>query len=141
MNTLIKLIFFCLTTVFFFACNQDKKQEEALYNEVMAIHDEVMPEMGNIMKLVKKINADIASVSDSLSQDSISRQSLLVLRNDLEQANESMMAWMRQFEHVEANTPHDQAMEYLEEQKKGIEQVKLEVENAKQKAEQYLSGD
>jgi len=139
MKTLYKIAISCLFILVLVSCSQDKKQEELLYKVVLDKHDEVMPEMGNLVRLTRQIDAILSS--DTLNTDSISNKNgtLLVLKKDLEDANESMMAWMRQFEPVEEGTPHEQVMEYLKNQKIGIELVQQQVENAKQNAEKYFA--
>lgn len=125
----------------FTSCGDGGKAErEALRDEVMAVHDEVMPKMGDFRKLEKQI----VSLSDSLLQaDSTNRDSVtdLVARTvELAAAKESMMAWMRQYnpEVMEDGTPHEEVMSYLKEQKVAIEKVRDQMNQALSSGEEAL---
>ncbi len=131
------LIVIALVGILFSGCNQERKKEEALYKVVMDIHDEVMPEMGTLRSLAKKIEAKADSL-DSVSVDSPAPKAMKDAVEDLKKANESMMVWMRQFEQLEQGTPHDEAMKYLEEQKILIQKVKEDMLNAKAEGEKWV---
>ena len=130
-------VFFAL--VFLFSCGQDKKEEEALFKEVMDIHDIAMPEMGTLRKISKQLTIRIDSLTaDSLAIDSTQVAEILTTVGELKKANESMMEWMRQFKQLEEGTPHGEVMNYLKEQKKSIEKVRDDMNNAKKQGEYYL---
>lgn len=114
----------------------EKKLEKQLYEEVMNTHDEVMPKMGAIMKLKKQLQTR----SDSLSAiDSLRGQERIIsIIQELEDANESMMKWMRQFEQIDEGTPHGEVIQYLLEQKKSIDKVKKDMMDSKDRAEKYI---
>ena len=56
---------------------------------VVAVHDELMPKMGEIGQLIAKLEANI----DSTNVDSVKVKAVM----DLKDANQSMMQWMRDF--------------------------------------------
>lgn len=121
------------------ACNSDKKEQQALFDEVMLVHDEVMPKMGNLRALA----SELSQRADSLAQDSLVDRSAQIdemrsLSKNLKDANEGMMEWMRQFEQVEEGTPHGEVMQYLSEQRKSIQKVRDDMINSKTEAEKYL---
>lgn len=132
MKYLISIIFLALVAV---GCstNSEKNLQKSLYDEVMLAHDEVMPEMGSLMKLTKQLKAKSDSIEDKNDQEIV-----LQLIEDLELANESMMNWMRQFEPIEEGTPHGEVIEYLTDQKEKIEKVKDDMLSSKENAEEYL---
>lgn len=122
------------------ACNQKKKLEDELFKEVMDIHDEVMPEMGTLRSMSKSIQVQIDSLgADSTYQDASQRKQMEEIVEKLKKANESMMEWMRQFEHVEEGTPHGEVMKYLKEQKRMIEKVRDDMLEARKEGEYYLN--
>lgn len=85
-KTLVFLILACCIT--FFSCKEGKKEEGVTQmQEVMAIHDEVMPKMGEIGRLVGQLKP----IADSLGMDSPEGK---VMRN-LQDANKAMMDWMQ----------------------------------------------
>lgn len=75
-----------LLTFFAYSCSNENKVEK-LKADVMAIHDEVMPEMDNLMKLKHQLKNKIARFdSTGASTNELNR---LVER--LEEADEAMM--------------------------------------------------
>lgn len=105
------LIICSLIAFAFYACEPNEKSiQKAKFDEVMAIHDEVMPKMGTIMKLKGKLQAKAESLNaDSLSTEA---QEFLAAVQELEVANESMMVWMRAFSEPEEETPHEEVLKF-----------------------------
>lgn len=118
------------------SCDNQKK----LYDEVMAVHDEAMPKMDNIMNLKEKLEAR----EDSLRQDttrefSAELQKISALKTQLDSADESMMMWMREFHQDYESMTKAEITEYLNKQKQRITQVGLFMNSAIAEAEEYLS--
>jgi hypothetical protein len=123
------------------ACNQNKKEQDQLFKEVMTIHDEVMPEMGTLRRLSKGIELQLDSLeASSADVDDQKKQKMEAAAKKLDKANESMMAWMRQFEQIEEGTPHEEVLEYLKRQKQLIEEVRDNMLTAKKEGEQFKKG-
>lgn len=121
------------------ACNADKKEQQALFDEVMRLHDEVMPKMGNLRALASELSQKADSLAlDSLVDHSSKMNEMRTLSDDLKNANEAMMEWMRQFEQVEEGTPHGEVIQYLTEQRSQIQKVRDDMINSKSAAEKYL---
>ncbi len=134
-----------ILSTFFFAisitsCGDGGKAErEALRDEVIAIHDEVMPKMGDLRKVRKSLEA----MADTLATDSMmlaDAEKIRALAKEIEDANESMMAWMRQFEPgiMEDGTPHGEVMAYLKEQKEAIDKVKQDMLESLSKGQEAI---
>lgn len=66
---------------------------EGMHDEVMAIHDEVMPEISTIRKLKKKINNKLKKEG----LDDLSKDMCITADKNLDVAEESMMQWMADF--------------------------------------------
>ncbi|MFZ1703596.1 MAG: hypothetical protein WAT79_04580 [Saprospiraceae bacterium] len=113
MKHLIHLSILCMM-IFAFSCKHHHGPvANPLYNEVMAIHDEVMPQMGPMNKLKKKLKT--LKEENPESKDVI--LSTIVL---LENADEGMMDWMANFKvPEEAN----EATTYLQNEKIKIQKV------------------
>jgi hypothetical protein len=82
----IKYAFFStLTLIFVLSCKEEEKKPEALtqMKEVMAIHDEVMPKMGTIGKLVSELKPKADSTEKGIVYDKAMK--------DLQAAHKSMM--------------------------------------------------
>ncbi|WP_421875892.1 hypothetical protein [Marinoscillum sp.] len=107
------------------SCSSPKKTDEespSLKDEVMNVHDEVMPKMGELRKTQKELLA----LADSSAADSLVAAKYTELARDIEAANESMMAWMRNYDPNYEGTPED-VKEYLQTQLKDIEKVKTDM--------------
>ena len=116
------------------ACGGPEKKaiEKAKFDEVMAVHDAVMPEMGTIRRL-KKALEERAAASDSLSGDN---EALSNMISELEQANDAMMVWMRAFSKPADGTPHDEVLKYYDSEMVKVEDVKMKMETAIEKAKE-----
>lgn len=114
---LLTLLAFTLTY-----CGQKKAEEDpnkVLYNEVMDIHDEVMPSMDELHRLKKDLEEKIKN-SPELIEDKKQQMEQTVLL--LDSASKSMMSWMREFnpEEYEKEAQRD----YLEKELKRVQTVK-----------------
>lgn len=135
------LIFATLFAALAFSCKEDKKTEVSAetsqMKEVMAIHDEVMPKMSKIGRLVatlrKKIDTDQGTAEDKQAME------------DLQDANKSMMDWMQGFgknfdsEEImdgKALTPVKQKL--LDEEEEKVKIVKEKINTSIAKAEALL---
>ena len=137
-----KLLILLLIISVFTACNDDKKVEEQAFKEVMEIHDEVMPEMGTLRGLAKSLRTKIDSLeSDSTEMILKKKDEMKKLAESLDEANESMMDWMRQFEQLEEGTPHGEVMNYLKEQREAVGKVRDQMLTAKKQGEYYLENN
>lgn len=133
MNTRILslAVVFCLLLM---ACESENVQ---LKEEVIAIHDEVMPHMGKLKSLQKELNekADQLALDDSVEH----REQILELRNtssELDNAYEGMFVWMRQFQPEQEGMTEEEFNDYLNEQKASVEKVKTDINQALEKAEE-----
>ena len=76
--------------IFLLGCSIKSGDEvDFLFQEIMDAHDEVMPKMGKIRSLEKQCRSTALTSPDSLE---LIRQAEI-----LSNANEAMMAWMRDF--------------------------------------------
>jgi hypothetical protein len=136
----MRIAVFCFVLMSFtFSCNNDEKEQDKLYEEVMGLHDEVMPLMSPIKKLVKNLKLQTNEMLlDSTRLDSVKLDLLKKTAEQASKANESMMDWMYQFKQIEEGTPHGEVIQYLLEQKQKISKVKSDMLEAKKEAEKYV---
>ena len=132
--TRISLIFSLL--VFLQACapsQSDLNTEKR--TEIIAVHDEVMPKLGQLKSFEKSAldKATQLAASDSTQVDQI--KGYRDLASELSQAYEGMFVWMRQFEPDQGEMTEDEFTAYLEEQKVLVEKVKVDINDALEKAE------
>ena len=123
------------------SCNNkksDSQLKESLYNEVIDIHDEVMPKMSELKNLSMQLTTTADSILTADSTQVATVEQLKELALKLELANESMMEWMRNFQPPSDNLPHDSVMNYLSQQKEMIIEVKEGMLTARAKARNRL---
>lgn len=119
------LLIFSLILVTFACGTADQKKVESLENEVMAIHDEVMPKMGEIMNLKDELASNLKKI-DSTSADYASvKQVTDSLSYLLTASDNSMMDWMDEYnaDTLKSITPAE-SEKYLLDQKSKIAQIK-----------------
>ena len=104
----------------------ESSPNEALYNEVMKIHDEVMPKMNDIYKYQQELKTKINSPNISDQQ----RKELTALLNRLDSAGEGMMVWMRQFNPIPDSVGEEKARIYLEGEMEKVKRVREDIVQA-----------
>ena len=99
----------------------------ALQKEVIAVHDEVMPKMGEISQLEKTLRQEREKLAQLEVPDSTQMELLLAEITRLKQANERMMDWMRNYEAPSPEQDQAEALSYLNEQMEKIVAVKSDM--------------
>ena len=143
-----KILTFLVFAVFLMACGSGV-DTKALRDEVLDIHDEVMPKMGEVMSLRKKVltqSQELALETDANS-DKISK--LESLAADLENANKGMMSWMNDWAKTSTNYLNDKAqpkdgvetsdvVKFLEDEKERVSEVRDAINKSIKDAKEAL---
>lgn len=125
------------------SCGEKKPTEsktDALLDKVMAVHDEVMPKMSDIMRLKKELNAkidELLAAGEDENSDKITELKKAI--ENLDNSNEGMMSWMRQFERNFEGQVEEEVLKYLDDQMTKIENVSYAMKSAIKNAEEILS--
>ena len=114
--------------------NHDQTEDspnKALYDEVMDVHNEVMPRMDDLIKakgaLKKKLETPgLSEAGKKEINEKIAR---------IDSASEGMMVWMRQFDPIPDSLGEDKAREYLESEMVKVKKVKEDILAALKEAE------
>ncbi len=112
--------------ILFLACQPSKRSEvdlKALKNEILDIHDAVMPQMGELRRTRKSLMLWADSIQNA---DSLKAVALLLASDKLATANESMMDWMRNFD-LDFKGTDEEVLKYLNEQKESIIRVEADM--------------
>lgn len=139
MRKIFNVLFFSIITVLF-SCQSEKVDEnQLLKDEVIAIHDEVMPYMGELRSLKKEVD----NKSDSLANKDAEAfaadiKRLESISKQLEDAFEGMFIWMRQFKAPEETMDEEAAKSYLLNQKELVEKVNEDIKQAMKVAKEEL---
>ena len=129
MLKMIKNSFFVLLSfgfvLFFSACKSENKEAETLLNqEIMKVHDEVMPKMGEINRIKRQLGAYKDEVPDdnAAMKDSLINAILLLAKTE-----DNMNDWMSGYKYPNPEMKHDEMMKYLTGQQDTIKQINNEV--------------
>lgn len=130
---LISLYFLLLS-----CADEHEKSNEELKQEVIAIHDEVMPKMGTLKLYRTEVLDKIQELSVNSAENESKFEELNLLEQDLHQAFEEMFVWMRQFKRSYEEWDEEKTTQYLEEQKVMIEKVNAKIKQSLAAAEKEL---
>ncbi|MEN8247876.1 MAG: hypothetical protein ABFS32_03020 [Bacteroidota bacterium] len=111
--------------------SNDEKQKA--YDKVIAVHDEVMPKLSQISNLKEQITKHIAILNDSTE---IAEWQQLI--GELDDADESMWVWMRQFDSYLDDKSEEEALEYLKEEQVKVDEVARKINESIAKAEEMF---
>lgn len=110
----------------------ENSPNQALYDQVMEVHDEVMPKMNDLYQAKTKLTARLKE-SPGLSPEE--KKAIQGKISRLDSANESMMVWMRQFDPIPDSLGEEKAKAYLEAELVKVNQVKEKILDALKDAE------
>jgi len=121
---------------------QQQKREE-MGKKVMEVHDAIMPKMGELVAQEKALleelqtrAGDTLAVLDSAWTVSVDRTT-----QELRQAHDDMMDWMSEYRFPTEDIAFDKAMEYMEKEKKRMEEIGNLCTRALHEADSLLSMD
>jgi hypothetical protein len=97
---------------------------QALYNEVMKIHDEVMPKMEAIYNRKGILKDSIANTPDMSEEKKKEIEDAIV---KLDAASKGMEDWMHKFNPLPDSLGEEQAREYLENEMEKIKEVRSDM--------------
>jgi len=127
----------CLTL---FGCIDNKKQEKALLDSVIAIHDKMMSKddqlMRNKMKLDTLLKSKLTGVADTAAE----KVQLMGLNVQLTNAEDAMEKWMQKFDPDQKGKTHQQFMDYLTIQKAQVAGIDSSINDAVNASTNYLNG-
>ncbi len=122
-----------------FSCGPNPVEEnQKLRDEVIAVHDEVMPLMGKLKSLEKEALAEIDSISILEEVDEERIEALRSLASDLNQAYEGMFVWMRQYDREDGEQTPEEVRSYLEDQMILVTKVNEDITKALAKSDELL---
>ena len=123
----------------FLGCKEEKKEpsKNTQMKEVMAVHDELMPKMGKIGRLVGELN----KLEDSTETGQLYKAAKL----DLQEANKAMMDWMKELgdrfdyeEIIKGKELTEQKQIWLNEEEDKVKVLKEKINGSIERAEKLL---
>jgi hypothetical protein len=128
-----------LFSVLVFACaNPLVETNKAMRAQIIGVHDEVMPKMGELMSLQKKALAQADSLYAQDSTATAQIESMRTLAGQLDQAYEGMFVWMRQYSLEEEGKTPEEIKIYLDDQLLKVNQVNADIKAALDQAATQL---
>jgi len=130
-SMLLVMIFFLIN------CSGDSRRShiDAVEQEVMEVHNHVMPLMGEVARLKDELEKSKENL-DSLAIEQAEAIDILLL--ELSAANEGMMDWMRSYSGDFSKMEQEEIEKYLNEQKKEIKKVEARITRAIEAAKSEL---
>ena len=140
MKTVFKSFSVFAIFLFLFSCGESKEEaNQRLRAEVIQIHDEVMPFMGDLKSLRKEIVAKADELKSSSESDNTQKvQELILLAKQLDEAFDGMFVWMRQFKQSTDDMSEEEVEIYLLEQREMVQKVHDDITSAIEKANSEL---
>lgn len=133
----ISLIFGLL--LIFQSCGSGQVEENTKKRvEVIAVHDEVMPKMGQLKSLEKSALQKAEELASLDSVDTARVEALKNLALELDGAYEGMFVWMRQYETEDGDQTPEEIKAYLDEQLILVTEVNKKMKTALSKADSLL---
>ena len=108
---IFSLIGLCLFSI---SCQEYNQEQQQLWDQVMEVHDEIMPKMGDLHQLKKQLKKREKQSAITAAIASI------------EQSQDAMMDWMREFKSMRdlSKLEHQAALNYLKKEQERVEQLK-----------------
>lgn len=120
-------IFLFSALTLFIACKGNpaagsSEEVQSRYDQVMMIHDEVMPKMRPLRSMQKQITKKMNAESDQYQKNE-----MILVTGRLQKAEDDMMDWMHNFK-LPNDKSNEEQIQYLMEQQKLMEQLRKETE-------------
>lgn len=132
------ILILSLLSLWTISCKDEK--ETSQMKEVLAIHDEVMPKMGTIGKLMGELDKKIEGGNHV--------DDFLTAREDLKLAHKAMMDWMKGFgnrfdseEIMKGKALSAEKQKWLDEEETKVKSLRDQINSSIKKAENLLNKD
>jgi len=133
--------FLLLSLGLFLACNDSStksdsgskfsavelKEQQGLWDDLMVVHDEVMPKISNIHKLGRQLKNYSETTEDV---PSLVKEQIAATVSLLDEADESMFSWMnnlRQLKPLQDTEKHEDIVIYLRAEQDRMDKVKKDM--------------
>jgi len=126
-----KYIGIVLSLAILLGCADNKKQEKLLLDSVIAVHDKVMTNDEHLMKNKMLLDSIIKNVP--------AKDSAKVYLKLVDDADSAMSDWMHKFDVENRGKSHQEIIDYLNDQKKKISAIDVQISKAINESEKYLN--
>lgn len=126
-----------LFVLLFFSCKKENNEATQM-QQVMAIHDEVMPKMGKLAKYTSELKSKVDTTATGKQYEEAMKE--------LQEANSAMMDWMMGFgdrfdsdEILNGKELTAQKQEWLNEEEIKVKALREQINTSLEKAEKLLN--
>ena len=146
-----QLFLLCLGFMMILSCKQKAAEEPAATesapnadlqhyeDEVMKIHDEVMPKMSDIQRLSSQLREIKANAGENAEGTPVMIEGLDDALTSLREAEQGMMDWMKNYSDTKSKVTGDLMKTFLERELEKITQVKINMLNSIDQANAWLA--
>jgi len=133
-----------ISVLFLFSCKPSDKATETstdpkvLEEQVMAIHDEVMPKLSDIQDLSSQLRKIRAEIPENTQGKVVTPEGMDDIMESLKLADQSMWDWMDQYGKQHDSIPADQLIPFLNRQMELVKSVETKVNTSITKAQDWL---
>jgi hypothetical protein len=115
----MKALYIVVLAIAIVSCGDDSNKK--LYNDVMNIHDEVMPKMEDLYNMKKELQAKLKDSMAISIEERVKMQSKV---SEIDSVGKMMMDWMHEFNPPEEGADKDETKVYLESEMEKVKKVK-----------------
>jgi hypothetical protein len=111
-------LFICALFFFTLGCKDAAKESESKLNQdIMVVHDDIMPKMGEINRLKRQLGTykDMVSEDDAEMKDSLINTILMLAKME-----DNMNDWMGNYKYPNPDISHDEMIKYLTGQRDSV---------------------
>ena len=121
MFALIVCAFFTL----FMSCKDENKESESKINQdIMAVHDDVMPKMAEVNRLKRKLSLYKDDVPEDNAEMKDSLINAILLLSKME---DNMNDWMGNYKYPNPDATHEELLKYLSGQRDTVKQLSNDI--------------
>ncbi len=134
------MLYFAVSVLLFtgFSCGENKQEQQALYDKVMSMHDEIMPKMDDLMRFKRQIREKLKVLAEDSVANTDEIAALRKSLEDLDNAHDGMMDWMHKFNRNFEDMTKEEIMNYLNGEFEKIENVGKMTNKAMEEARKAL---
>jgi len=129
-----------LTCLALFGCGNEQKQEKALLDSIINLHNKVMGMDDHLMKNKMKLDTLLVTPLTGVVDTAAEKRQMLGLKMQLTNAEDIMGKWMGKFEPETKGKSHQQIMDYFSVQEAQVKGIDSAINAAVNASDNYLKG-
>jgi hypothetical protein len=121
----LSVLFIGAFFTFIIGCDNGNKESESKINqEIMAVHDDIMPKMGEVNRLKRRLSEFKDGVPEDNAEMKDSLINAILLLSKME---DNMNDWMGNYKYPNPDATHEQMLTYLAGQRDTVKQLSNDI--------------